>query len=81
MQSIIGSAMKFGTPLSPTALRVMIALERPHLAVPESDLRLFGKPEAFPRRRMGVAIANGSDVEEARQRAKLAASRVKPVAC
>ena len=50
------------------------------LAVPESDLRLFGKPESFERRRMGVALAAGQDVEQARQRAKLAAARVKPVA-
>ena len=50
------------------------------LAVPHSDLRLFGKPESFKKRRMGVAVANGADVTEARQRAKLAASRVKPVA-
>ena len=50
------------------------------LAVPESDLRLFGKPESFVRRRMGITLATGSNVEEARARAKLAASRVKPVA-
>lgn len=50
------------------------------LAVPESDLRLFGKPESFVRRRMGVALARGKDVKEARSRAKEAASRVKPVA-
>ena len=49
------------------------------LAVPRSDLRLFGKPESFAKRRMGVAVANGADTDEARQRAKLAASRVKPV--
>lgn len=49
------------------------------LAVPQSDLRLFGKPESFTRRRMGVALANGADVEEARSRAKLAASLVRPV--
>ena len=49
------------------------------LRVPQSDLRLFGKPESFVRRRMGVALANGKDVEEARSRAKLAASKVKPV--
>lgn len=49
------------------------------LAVPRSDLRLFGKPESFVKRRMGVAVANGSDVAEARERAKQAASRVKPV--
>ena len=48
------------------------------LAVPESDLRLFGKPESFERHRMGVALATGKDTGEARERAKLAASRVKP---
>jgi len=49
------------------------------LAVPRSDLRLFGKPESFKKRRMGVAVANGDNVDEARERAKLAAARVKPV--
>jgi phosphoribosylglycinamide formyltransferase 2 len=48
------------------------------LAVPNSDIRLFGKPESFPRRRMGVALATGKDVAEARQRAKQAAQLVKP---
>jgi phosphoribosylglycinamide formyltransferase 2 len=49
------------------------------LAVPESDLRLFGKPESFVKRRMGVAVATADTTDEARRRAKLAASRVKPV--
>jgi phosphoribosylglycinamide formyltransferase 2 len=49
------------------------------LRVPESDIRLFGKPESFKKRRMGVALANGKDTDEARQRAKLAASKVIPV--
>ncbi len=49
------------------------------LAVPRSDLRLFGKPESFAKRRMGVAVANGNDTAEARARAKLAASKVRPV--
>lgn len=49
------------------------------LRVPGSDIRLFGKPESFLRRRMGVALATGFDTDEARVRAKLAASRVKPV--
>jgi phosphoribosylglycinamide formyltransferase 2 len=49
------------------------------LRVPQSDIRLFGKPESFTRRRMGVALANGKDTDEARTRAKLAASLVKPV--
>ncbi|MCB5184095.1 formate-dependent phosphoribosylglycinamide formyltransferase [Methylobacillus gramineus] len=47
------------------------------LAVPESDIRLFGKPESFVRRRMGVALATGDNVEEARTRAREAASLVK----
>ena len=50
------------------------------LQVPESDVRLFGKPEAFTRRRMGVAVARGRDIAEARTRAKEAAGRVKVVA-
>ena len=49
------------------------------LAVARSDLRLFGKPESFRKRRMGVALANGDDVGQARERARLAASRVRPV--
>jgi phosphoribosylglycinamide formyltransferase 2 len=48
------------------------------LAVPSSDIRLFGKPEAFVKRRMGVALATGKDISEARERAKLAASLVIP---
>ncbi|MEY3201156.1 MAG: hypothetical protein RIR70_706 [Pseudomonadota bacterium] len=50
------------------------------LAVPNTDLRLFGKPEAFIKRRMGVALATGPDTPLARERAGLCASRVKPVA-
>lgn len=49
------------------------------LRVPESDIRLFGKPESFKRRRMGVALANAKDTDEARARAKLAASKVVPI--
>ncbi len=49
------------------------------LAVPRSDLRLFGKPESYTHRRMGVAVANAADLDEARRRAKQAASLVRPV--
>jgi phosphoribosylglycinamide formyltransferase 2 len=49
------------------------------LRVPGSDLRLFGKPESFLKRRMGVALAAGHDVAQARQRAKQTAGLVKPV--
>ncbi len=49
------------------------------LSMPNVDVRLFGKPESFTRRRMGVAITSASSVEEARERAKTAAGTVKPV--
>ena len=48
------------------------------LAVPQTDIRLFGKPESFVRRRMGVALAWGEGAEECRSRAREAAARVKP---
>lgn len=48
------------------------------LQVPNTDIRLFGKPESFTKRRMGVALAFDKDVEIARINAKLAASKVKP---
>lgn len=48
------------------------------LAVPRSELRLFGKPESFKKRRMGVALVHDADVEVARAQAKLAASKVRP---
>jgi phosphoribosylglycinamide formyltransferase 2 len=48
------------------------------LAVPGTELRLFGKPESFVKRRMGVALARADDVEAARRNAKLAASKVGP---
>ncbi|MDE2119582.1 MAG: formate-dependent phosphoribosylglycinamide formyltransferase [Betaproteobacteria bacterium] len=50
------------------------------LAVPRADLRLFGKPESFERRRMGVALAAGDDVEQARARARQVAATVRPQA-
>ena len=49
------------------------------LQIPETDVRLFGKPESFERRRMGVALARGKDTDEARARAAQAASCVKPI--
>ena len=49
------------------------------LRVPGADIRLFGKPESFARRRMGVALATASDTDTARERAREAAAKVKPV--
>ncbi len=50
------------------------------LLVPQSDVRLFGKPQSFERRRMGVALAAAEDVTTARERAKQVSStiQVKP---
>lgn len=48
------------------------------LAVPNSEVRLFGKPESFTRRRMGVALATAADTNAARALAQKAASFVKP---
>jgi phosphoribosylglycinamide formyltransferase 2 len=46
------------------------------LSVPDSEVRLFGKPEAFISRRMGVALASGSNVDEARAKAVKAANLI-----
>ena len=48
------------------------------LKVPGSELRLFGKPQSFVKRRMGVALARGTTTDEARERAKRAAGSVTP---
>ena len=48
------------------------------LRVPQTDIRLFGKPASFVKRRMGVALAFDADVAVARTNAKRAASKVRP---
>jgi phosphoribosylglycinamide formyltransferase 2 len=50
------------------------------LQVPDTDIRLFGKPESFVKRRMGVVVSHAADTDTARSNAKLAASKVKPKA-
>ena len=50
------------------------------LAIPGTDLRLFGKPESFIKRRMGVALARAEDTGTARRHAKAASAAVKPTA-
>jgi phosphoribosylglycinamide formyltransferase 2 len=49
------------------------------LRIPGTEVRLFGKPIAHPKRRMGVVLATGTDVAEARDRSKRAARLVRPV--
>ena len=50
------------------------------MRVPQTEVRLFGKPESFVKRRMGVALAHDADVERARVLAKESASKVRPKA-
>ncbi len=47
------------------------------LKEPDTQLRLFGKPEVDGERRMGVALAKGNSIEEARAKANRAASSVR----
>lgn len=47
------------------------------LSEPGTDIRLFGKPESFVKRRMGVALAVADDVEAARAKAKRASAKVR----
>ncbi|MEH1999602.1 MAG: formate-dependent phosphoribosylglycinamide formyltransferase [Nostoc sp.] len=46
------------------------------LSEKDVDIRLFGKPNAHPYRRMGVALAKGVNVQEAREKATKAASKI-----
>ena len=48
------------------------------LAIGQTDVRLFGKPESFAKRRMGVALAFDEDADQARERARRAAACIKP---
>lgn len=49
------------------------------LSEPDVDVRLFGKPDSRPFRRMGVALAKGKDTQEAREKANRAANKIKIV--
>ncbi|WP_339672379.1 formate-dependent phosphoribosylglycinamide formyltransferase [Dasania marina] len=46
------------------------------LKQPDTQIRLFGKPEVSGRRRMGVALAKGKDIEDARAKARAAAAAI-----
>ena len=49
------------------------------LAVPETDVRIFGKPESHVRRRMAVAVSTAENCDAARERATTAAAHIKVV--
>jgi phosphoribosylglycinamide formyltransferase 2 len=47
------------------------------LSAPDTQLRLFGKPDVNGERRMGVCLARGGSIEEARSKANAMVARVK----
>ncbi|MGL6133281.1 MAG: formate-dependent phosphoribosylglycinamide formyltransferase [Prochlorococcaceae cyanobacterium] len=50
------------------------------LSEPDTEVLLFGKPDARPNRRLGVALARGASEAEARRRADAAAGQIRVVA-
>ncbi|MEM9275935.1 MAG: formate-dependent phosphoribosylglycinamide formyltransferase [Cyanobacteria bacterium P01_F01_bin.143] len=87
LRAILGLPIPKIEVFAPAASAVILASEHSEeinfahvadaLAVPDVDIRLFGKPNSRPYRRMGVALAKGNDVADAREKAKLAVSKVK----
>jgi len=86
LRAILGLPVPDVTVDSPGASHAIVAdraLDQPAytgvdaaLQTPDTDLRLFGKPEAYDGRRMGVAVATGADADSARERAEAAATAV-----
>lgn len=58
------------------AKAVQIANVAQALSEPGTDIRLFGKPESYAKRRMGVALASADTIEQAREKAKRVSSAV-----
>jgi phosphoribosylglycinamide formyltransferase 2 len=87
VRAILGLPVPVVENLGPAASHVILAEEAASevafegaaeaLMVPGTKLRLFGKPDARKNRRMGVVVAFGADTDEARQKAELAAHKVK----
>ena len=86
VRAILGLPVPEVVNLAPAASHVVLATEgggevafagvADALAVPETKVRLFGKPDTRPGRRMGVALSLGRDTDEARKRAEQAAHAV-----
>jgi len=89
VRAILGLPIPTIELLSPSASAVILASETSEnirftgvaeaLTMSNTEIRLFGKPDSCPYRRMGVALAKGKDATEARQKATEAASKVKIV--
>jgi len=89
VRAILGLPVPAIRQYGPAASRVILAdgdstspgfeIDPEALSEPDTSLRLFGKPEVHGLRRMGVALALGKDVEEAKEKAIRTASRVRIV--
>jgi len=89
VRAILGLPVPEILNLAPSASHVILA-EESHdnvrfeglveaLNVPTAKLRLFGKPDTRPGRRMGVALVQGASTDEARSRAEASAHRIRLV--
>jgi phosphoribosylglycinamide formyltransferase 2 len=89
LRAVLGLPIPEIRSVAPAASRVILAeqacrsvafegLEQA-LAYPDVQVLLFGKPDARPHRRMGVALASGTSLEEAQQRADQAAAAIRVV--
>ncbi|WP_407066366.1 formate-dependent phosphoribosylglycinamide formyltransferase [Fischerella thermalis] len=87
LRAILGLPIPYIEQLGASASAVILASEKldaiaytgvaEALSEKDVDIRLFGKPTAHPYRRMGVALAKDSNIQQARKKATTAASKVK----
>ncbi|WP_026735648.1 formate-dependent phosphoribosylglycinamide formyltransferase [Fischerella sp. PCC 9605] len=87
LRAILGLPIPHIEQLGPSASAVILASEKldaivytgiaEALSEKDVDIKLFGKPNAHPYRRMGVALAKGSNIQQAREKAIAAASKIK----
>jgi phosphoribosylglycinamide formyltransferase 2 len=86
LRAILGLPIPHIEQLGASASAVILASEKADsigftgvadaLSEKDVDIRLFGKPNAHPYRRMGVALAKGLNIQEAREKATKAASKI-----
>lgn len=89
VRAILGLPVPEIVNLAPSASHVILAADNREnvrfegigeaLTVPTAKLRLFGKPDTRPGRRMGVALTQGRSTDEARSRAEASAHSVRLV--
>lgn len=86
LRAVLGLPIPHIEQFGPSASAVILASEKSDsisfigvaeaLAQKNVDIKLFGKPSAHPYRRMGVALAKAENVQQAREKATTAASKV-----